>query len=73
MVVLSDRQGNATAQDPGIVYASLDLQPSWKRYVDTFGYEFEQWDMHKSGAAPILGTSFFAQRFFGLYVALSHG
>ena len=54
-------QGNATAQDPGIVYASLDLQPSWKRYVDTFGYEFEQWDMHKSGAAPILGTSFFTR------------
>ena len=66
-------QGNATAQDPGIVYASLDLQPSWKRYVDTFGYEFEQWDMHKSGAAPILGAPLYALRFFGLCVVLSRG
>lgn len=41
--------GNGTSEDPGIVFASLDLQPSWKLYVDTFGYEFAQWDMHKSG------------------------
>ena len=35
--------------------ASLDLQPSWKLYVEQFGYEFQQWDMHESGEKAILG------------------
>ena len=49
--------GNGTNEDPGIVFASLDLQPSWKLYVDTFGYEFAQWDMHKSGEDRLLVCS----------------
>eukprot|EP01043_Picozoa_sp_COSAG02_P069283 COSAG02_NODE_11809_length_1650_cov_1.090264_1_plen_110_part_00 len=49
--------GNGTSEDPGIVFASLDLQPSWKLYVDTFGYEFAQWDIHKSGEDRLVCTS----------------
>ena len=49
----NEPSGNGTNEDPGIVFASLDLQPSWKLYVDTFGYEFAQWDMHKSGALAV--------------------
>lgn len=49
----NEPSGNGTNEDPGIVFASLDLQPSWKLYVDTFGYEFAQWDMHKSGAMKV--------------------
>jgi hypothetical protein len=49
--------GNGTSEDPGIVFASLDLQPSWKLYVDTFDYEFAQWDMHKSGEDRLLACS----------------
>ena len=27
-------------------FASLDLQPSWREYVDLLGYGFAQWDVH---------------------------
>jgi len=46
----------AAAEDPAPqrdAYASLDLQPSWKAYVDLLGYGFERWDVHRSGAAPV--------------------
>ena len=53
----NEPSGNGTNEDPGIVFASLDLQPSWKLYVDTFGYEFAQWDMHKSGAIVVFRSA----------------
>ena len=50
------RLDDAAATDPPRqrdAYASLDLQPSWKAYVDLLGYGFDKWDVHESGEAPV--------------------
>ena len=34
----------------------MHSQASWRVYVESFGYEFQQWDMHESGELGILGA-----------------
>ena len=39
-------------------FASLDLQPSWREYVDLLGYGFAQWDVHQPDLEALLqGTA----------------
>ena len=35
-------------------FASLDLQPSWREYVDLLGYGFSQWDVHQPDLDSLL-------------------
>jgi len=54
----SSFEGDRAADAPyALELVSLDLQPSWATYVKSLGaqYDFAQWDVHGSGAAPILG------------------